>query len=195
MIKQQSWARSLVFLAASVLSMLLIAACSGSDDNGDDSGSGLSQATATVASDADPTEPSGDQITENVTACDVVSKDEAAALLGEDVDDAETGVAACVYSASSQDSFASVGVGLFSYEVEGAAGSSFASGKDLVDSPEDVSGLGDEAYWDPSSGSLDIRQGRHFVSISIAFSDGSFFTPAAKQAAFDLAPTILERLP
>lgn len=170
-------------------------ACGGSDNDGGDSGNGLSQATATVASESAPTEPSTDQITGDVTACALVSKDEAAAILGEAVDDAETGAAACVYSASSLDSFASVGVSLFSYEVEETAISSFASGKQAVSSPEDISGLGDEAYWDPSFGSLDIRQGLHFVSISIAFSDGSNTTPAGKQAAFDLAPTVLGRLP
>ena len=191
-IRRRPQARLSVIFLMALLAALLLAACGGGDD-GDDNGNGGDGPTATAASE-EPTEPSGDETTSDVTPCDLVSKDEAAAILGEAVEDADTGAAACVYSASSNDSFASVGLGLFSFEVEGAAETSFAQGKAQVSSPEDVPGLGDEAYWDPS-GSLDIRQGRHFVTISIAFADGDSFSPQGKQAALDLAPTALERLP
>jgi len=187
--------KMMAVVAIAMLSLFAFAACGG-DDDGDGGDGGNGAPTATEPADGEePTEAPDEQSSEDVTACDLVTKEEAAELLGEPVDDADTGAASCVYSAESIDSFASVGLGLFSFETDGAANTSFDEGKAQVDSPEDLSGLGDEAYWDPLFGSVDIRQGRHFVTISVAFADGDSASAEGMEAALALAETVLSRLP
>lgn len=181
--------RALAVLFVAAAALVAFAACGGGDDGND-----KPKATQPSGGESPTDEPDG-QTPGDVTSCDLVSKEEAADILGEPVDDADTGAAACVYSASSIDSFASVGVSLLSLENEDAANTVFDEGKAQVDAPEDISGLGDEAYWDPSFGSVDIRQDEHFVSISVAFADGDSTTDEGKQAALDLAETAVGRLP
>jgi hypothetical protein len=186
--------RGVTVFAVAILALFAFAACS---DDGDDGGGNGDTPTATAPADGDsPTDaPDDGEASGDVSSCDLVSKEEAADILGEPVDDASTGAAACVYSAESIDSLASVGVSLIDLGSDEGAGEVFSSGKDLVDAPEDISGLGDEAYWDPAGGSVDVRKGSFFLSVSISFADGSYTTDEAKQAALDLAETAVDRLP
>jgi hypothetical protein len=187
--------RLLAVLAIAVIGFAVLAACSGGgdDDGGDDTDTPV--ATDDTSGDDDGSDGDDDQGSGDVSACDLVSKDEAAAILGEAVDDAATGAAACVYSASSLDSFASVGVSLLEMPSSDAADTAFDAGKDTIDSPEDLSGYGDEAYYDPAGGNVNVRKGAFLLTTSVSFSDGQYTTPDAKQAALDLAETSLERVP
>jgi hypothetical protein len=179
---------------------MLLAACGGDGDD-DDGNGGQPQATSSTPQSEEPTvseqQPTADagEPSADVDQCDLYSKDEAAALIGEPVMDAETGAAACVYSAESIDSYASVSVSLLSFDNPANTSTVYTEGKTQVAAPEDVPGLGDEAYWDPEGGFINVLAGNHFVVTAVSFADGQYTTAEAREAATTVAETAVGRLP
>ena len=182
--------RAAVVLLIAAFGVLLAAACGGGED-GDEAPPG-GEATATEEPE-EPEADSGDETTGGVELCSLVTKEEAEAVLGEPVDEPETGAATCVYIASAIDSLGSVAVGHFEYPGEELAASSFDSSKETGGEIEPVSGIGDDAYWQAGIDGLSVLVGKHYLLISVTLKSQD--DAAALEASKELAQQVIDRLP
>ena len=199
--------------------LLLIAACGGGgDDNGSGNNaaptattapSGGAQPTATSsAGGTQPTQPAGaGTVTVSITgACDLATKQDAAAALGEAVGDPQQvavtsqdlgagvkmSIAACNFNATGSSKSVSVtywklsGGDATSVQIRQLFSTIICAGK------ESVSGLGDSACWDDSDHrELQVLKGAAFIYVQINEATGPDRTAALRS----LAQKALAKLP
>lgn len=168
--------RLLALLTLSVA--LLTVACSGDDDPEGSSGdSPTASATATggsgsSASSTATTTAGSDDEEDGTNPCSLVTKDEAEAALGKPVADGERPDVAqgliCQFVGTQGSDVWQLQVLVTQSGSAESMTSAFASAKESVaeTNPEDVSGIGDEAFWIPGANQLNIRQGNTYLIIS-----------------------------
>jgi hypothetical protein len=189
-------------LTASVLAVLLLLAACGDDDGGE---SGTTTDVATDFPEGDDLStggvPTGDGIQ---TACDLLTDDDAETLLGGPVtvemDTDEAQASTCAYVLE-DDNTVALGVGIGTFDDTEAAENAFLMARanaqfDELD-PQDVEGLGDEAYWIAATtnftreiegeelvmGELDVRDGTTLVTV--------YLTPPEQATAEQAAQLVL----
>lgn len=154
----------------------------GSSDGGFGSGEGTSTPSASN---------SGSGGSETTDPCSLVTKEEAEAALDKPVADGEKPEVAqgliCQFVGTEGTQVWQLQVLVTQTTNEQTMQTSFAAAKESVAdaNPEDVSGLGDEAFWIPDAKQLNIRQGRFYLIVS---------GDASLEALRDVAEQALDRL-
>ena len=195
-----------------VIVTVLLAACGGDDDEEAAAPTGQQtvttvtpQATAPSATTSAATaEPGGGGAAAPSDACALVTKEDAAAALGEDVNDPESisigsqeispgltvTISACDYSSTTTAHY----VGLSAWQ---AAGDSASEVREVIDQvgcegKERLSDLGDIACWyDADHNELQVLKGAAFIDLTMSGGENVDTTEALKT----LAEAALDRLP
>jgi hypothetical protein len=175
-------------LALFTLSLaLLTVACGGDDEpegasadapsasttaNPDATGSPDAEATSDGGDDEDSNSGNAGDDEDGINPCSLVTKDEAEAALGKPVADGERPDVAqgliCQFVGSQGNDVWQLQVLVTQSGSAAAMTSAFASAKQSVaeTNPEDVSGVGDEAFWIPGANQLNVRQGNTYLIVS-----------------------------
>ena len=175
-----------------------LAACGG-DDSEEVSTVAPPQATQEVVTE-EPEATEGPQATEasegeeavsGVDACELVTRDEAEAVLGASVGEPTREdtppISACSYETAD---FDSVSVSVLTYDDSDQAEEGFQIAIDINDYPE-VSGIGERAYDARPISGVTVLKGRYELDVDVNL-EGS---EADFEAAKELAATAVERLP
>jgi hypothetical protein len=168
--------RILSILLLGVVGLGLLAACGG-DDEPEDSSNPPGASTSTSGgsgSSSGSNSDSGSNTDANgkPDPCSLVTRQEAEAALGKPVAEGERPELAqgliCQFVGSQGTQVWQLQVLVTQTENETTMQSSFAAAKESVaeTNPEDVSGIGDEAFWIPGAKQLNIREGRTYIIIS-----------------------------
>lgn len=146
----------LPFVVVLMAAAIVLAACGDDDDDDDDEDGGSPVATRTAAADDTPPasgddEDDGDgEISGDLDPCGLMSSDEAAGLIGEPVGDPEREEQGpfilCRWAAESEDSFKSVQVGYFDFDVDDDEFREIVDAGGSIE-PEELSDVGAEAFW------------------------------------------------
>lgn len=173
--------RTLVTLMAAAAAMAIFAAACGGDDDTSSNGDTVGpKATATSATAGGSGGDSGGKVT-GYRPCDLLTKEEVEAVLGESLDEPETSITGnplgqklCWYGAASETSFAHVQLSVIrEQDIQEAlrkGGQSakrlYTDGKALVEAgkAKDVPGVGDAAYRHGSS--LTVLSGGTLLTVS-----------------------------
>ena len=188
-------------VGALALSVLLfgLAACGGDDESEEPPAATERPAAEGVATEEPETvaepqatgESEGEEASSSIDACALVTKEEAEAVLGASVGDAQREdtppVTACTYETAD---FDSVSVSVLTYEDSDQAEEGFQMAIDINDFPE-VPGIGDRAYDARPAFGLTVLKGRYELEVDVSLEGDEAEFVAAK----DLAATAVERLP
>jgi hypothetical protein len=162
---------------------LLLVACGATEDYPGQPTSGFdrtaTESTSATSSTAAPNAPTGRGGTSgNLDACALVTRDEAAAALGKSGGNMQassssqitgaSGSTVCQFIAQDGGSVAQLSVIATKTPDASASKLAFTAAKNgFKDAhPEDVSGVGDEAYWLPATKQLHVRSGRTYLILS-----------------------------
>ena len=184
--------------------LLLLAACGGDDEESTatPSGTRAPAATQTTTGTQAPAETASPQAEETATAapqtsggeidpCDLVTKEEAEAIIGESLGDPVVTITellvSCLYSTPD---FDSVNVDVLIYDDEDQAEGGFELALDINDYPE-VEGIGDRAYDSRPIGDITVLKGKYELSVDVSVEGGE----ADFETAKDVAAKAVDRLP
>jgi hypothetical protein len=182
---------------ASLAAAVSVAACGGGSGSKSPtaaapSGESTASASPTTAAGA-PTPPqasSGD-----LDACALVSKADVEAAIGKAVLDPKPqqfpGLASCDFNDPSASAFRLAGVNVVTEASSSDAQSLFDFGKSNANDPQQVDGVGEDAYWDATLNTLDTVQGKYEITIDVAPDEGVDTLTAAKA----IAAKVLANLP
>jgi hypothetical protein len=173
--------------------VLVLASCGATDDYAGQQTSGFDRvatASDTASSTVIAALPSGGTGSTNAEACPLVTRDEAAAALGKSGANMQassssqgsggSGTTICQFIAQDAGAVAQLSIIATKTPDVSLTRLAFTSARDgYKDShPEDVKGVGDEAYWLPATKQLHVRAGRTYLILS-----GDAPTDAMKQLA------------
>ncbi len=162
---------------------LFVIACSGDDDPEGASGDSPSASATTADPDATTSDPDASATSEGsggadsddedgINPCSLVTKEEVEAALGKPVADGERPEVAqgliCQFVGSQGTDVWQLQILVTQTGSAESMTSAFASAKESVaeTNPEDVSGIGDEAFWIPGANQLNIREGNTYIIVS-----------------------------
>jgi hypothetical protein len=179
--------------------LLGLAACGG-DDGSEEPGAATQAPPAEAGATDEPEavaepqateEPEGEEASSGVDACELVTREEAEAVLGVSVGEPTREdvppIGACSYETAD---FDSVSIAVVTFEDADQAEEVLQMAIDINDYPE-ISGLGDGAYDSRPIYDVTVRKGRYELSIDVSLEGGE----ADFETAKELAATAVERLP
>ena len=196
--------RILGFSAASILvpgALLLLAACGGGGSNGQKSGSTTAPptkaATSAVATGvSSPRAAASTQAsTGEIDVCALVTKAEVEAAVGTTVLDPQPkhfpNYAYCDFNDPAASGLRLVTASVVTGSSASDARDAFDMSKRNASDPQPVAGLGEDAFWDETLGTLNVVKGTYEVSVDVAPIDNLDRLAAAKA----VAAKVLGKLP
>jgi hypothetical protein len=174
---------------------MAVAACSGDSDDDDATGAATPTPPAAAATEPAAESPTSDApASVELDACELVTQDEVETAIGTAVVAGEPEQAANLYTCSYSDPeapiFGLAGVAVFVADNEDDAREIYDLAKSNAAEVQEVTGVGEEAYWDAILNTMQVVEGRYELSIDVS-SD----IEDQLAAATAIAQTTLGRLP